>query len=171
MSGDPVTTPVPGRRRARTVFVAAAAVLAAAALIVEPLIRAVLAGGRVIDLGMLQLRLTYNTGVAFSLGNQLPTPVLVAVTVTVTAGIAVYAWRTAPTSSAAAVIGFAAIFAGAAANVIDRLVDGKVTDYLHTGWWPTFNLADTFITCGVALLLVSLFVDSRSAGTREEATS
>ena len=32
---------------------------------------------------------------------------------------------------------------------------GKVTDYFHTGWWPTFNLADTYLTCGVALLIAA----------------
>lgn len=30
-----------------------------------------------------------------------------------------------------------------------------VTDYLHTGWWPTFNLADVFIVCG-GLAMVAL---------------
>ncbi|MDI3422275.1 signal peptidase II [Streptomyces luteolus] len=41
------------------------------------------------------------------------------------------------------------------ANLIDRAADGVVTDYLHSGWWPTFNLADAFIVCG-GLLLVAL---------------
>ncbi|MEU0566043.1 signal peptidase II [Nonomuraea sp. NPDC005983] len=33
--------------------------------------------------------------------------------------------------------------------------DGIVTDYLHTGWWPTFNLADVFITAGAAALILA----------------
>ncbi len=37
---------------------------------------------------------------------------------------------------------------GAAANLVDRAADGVVTDYLHSSWWPTFNLADTFIVLG-----------------------
>ena len=41
-----------------------------------------------------------------------------------------------------------AVIGGAVANVIDRARDGVVTDYLHTGWWPTFNLADTFLVVG-----------------------
>lgn len=32
--------------------------------------------------------------------------------------------------------------------------DGVVTDYLHTGWFPTFNLADVFITVGAAALVL-----------------
>ena len=41
---------------------------------------------------------------------------------------------------------------GAFANVIDRARDGVVTDYLHTDWWPTFNLADAFISVGAGHL-------------------
>ena len=33
--------------------------------------------------------------------------------------------------------------------------DGAVTAYLYTGWWPTFNLADTFITVGAALVVIT----------------
>jgi signal peptidase II len=51
-------------------------------------------------------------------------------------------------------VGLAAILAGALANLIDRAADGVVTDYLHTGWFPTFNLADTLITLGAALLVL-----------------
>ena len=57
------------------------------------------------------------------------------------------------------IIGFAAIIGGALGNVVDRLGDGAVTDFLdfYIGQyhWPTFNLADTFIFCGVFLLLIS----------------
>ena len=34
-------------------------------------------------------------------------------------------------------------------------MDGVVTDYLHTGWWPTFNLADTAIVVGALLLVLT----------------
>ena len=47
------------------------------------------------------------------------------------------------------------VLGGAAANLTDRAGDGVVTDYLHTGWWPTFNLADVFIVCG-GLAMVAL---------------
>lgn len=64
-------------------------------------------------------------------------------------------WRTAPTASRLWGGALAAVLGGAAANLLDRAPDGQVTDYLHTGWWPTFNLADVFIVCG-GLLLVAL---------------
>ena len=33
-----------------------------------------------------------------------------------------------------------------------------VTDYLHTGWWPTFNLADTFIVLGATALIIATLI-------------
>ena len=36
--------------------------------------------------------------------------------------------------------------------MVDRARDGVVTDYLHTGWWPTFNLADTFLITGFIVI-------------------
>lgn len=107
-------------------------------------------------------RLTYNTGVAFSLGDQLPTAVVLTVTAAVTAAISVFAWRTAPDGRPIQTVGLAAIVAGATANVIDRLLDGKVTDYFYTGWFATFNLADTFITCGAVLVIGALLLESAS---------
>ena len=35
-------------------------------------------------------------------------------------------------------------------------------DYLHTGWFPTFNLADVFVTTGVVALLVGTMVPPRT---------
>jgi signal peptidase II len=122
-----------GRRRGSLVVLAGA--LAALALILDPVARDALSDGRALDLGLLQLRLTYNTGVAFSLGDQLPTAVVLTVTAAITATIGVYAWRTAPDSHPLQTLGFAAIVAGATANVIDRFLDGTVTDYFHTGWF------------------------------------
>lgn len=140
-----------------------ASLLVTAALIVDPMARSGLAGGRTIGLGVLDLRLAYNSGVAFSLGTQLPTIVIVAVTAAVTAGIGVFAWCTAPCSPRLQSVGLAAIVSGAAANVIDRILDGKVTDYFHTGWWPTFNLADAYITGGVLLVICALFLETTTS--------
>jgi len=164
----PPSAAVPRRGTGRRWLLAVASLLVTAALIVDPVARAGLAGGRTIGLGVLDLRLAYNSGVAFSLGAQLPTIVIVAVTAAVTAGIGVFAWRTAPGSPRLQSVGLAMIVAGAAANVIDRILDGKVTDYFHTGWWPTFNLADVYITGGVLLVICALFLGTT---TSKESTS
>ncbi|EGX61021.1 MULTISPECIES: signal peptidase II [Streptomyces] len=132
--------------RRRTALAAGAAALAGLDLALKTWAKDSLADAP-IGPGFAQLRLAYNPGVAFSMGDTLPSWVVIALTALITAGVGVFAWRTAPTSKATAAA-LAAILAGAAANLIDRTADGVVTDYLHTGWWPTFNLADAFIVCG-----------------------
>ena len=159
-SAEPTTSTTAGWRHSRRTLAAVTVALAAVALVVDPIARHMLSGGRTIDLGPMELRLTYNTGVAFSLGDQLPTIVVLAVTAAITATIAVFAWRTAPNNHPIQTVGLAAIVAGAAANAIDRTLDGKVTDYFHTGWFATFNLADTYITCGVALVIGALLLET-----------
>ncbi|MDN4507613.1 signal peptidase II [Dietzia maris] len=106
-------------------------------------------------LGPLELRLTYNPGVAFSLGASLPAWTIVALTGLITATVAAYAWYSAPTTPLLGRVGVAGVLGGALSNLIDRSLDGVVTDYLHTGWWPTFNLADTLIIGGAVLLVLT----------------
>ncbi len=45
---------------------------------------------------------------------------------------------------------------GSVSNLADRVRSGHVTDFIHVSHWPTFNLADSFIVTGVALLAVGL---------------
>lgn len=58
------------------------------------------------------------------------------------------------------------ILGGAWGNLIDRVLYAKVVDFLdfyYQQWhWPAFNLADSAITLGVALMLVALFREGRS---------
>ncbi len=115
-----------------------------------------------VDLGILDLRLTYNSGVAFSLGQTLPEAVVLLGTLLLTAGVGLYAYTTAHHGGTLHRIGLAAVLAGAVANVLDRARDGVVTDYLHTGWFPTFNLADTWITVGAVALLLYQFPFTRT---------
>jgi signal peptidase II len=48
------------------------------------------------------------------------------------------------------------LLGGAAGNLIDRLRQGFVTDFIDLPFWPAFNLADTCITIGVLSLLYVL---------------
>jgi len=49
--------------------------------------------------------------------------------------------------------GFGLIVGGGLANIIDRIGDGTVTDFIQVGSFPVFNVADSCITIGVAILL------------------
>ena len=54
-------------------------------------------------------------------------------------------------------VGYNMIAGGALGNVIDRLIHGKVIDFIDLHYkeyhWPTFNMADSFIFIGVLLFL------------------
>ena len=47
--------------------------------------------------------------------------------------------------------------AGAAGNLIDRLMFGKVTDFISAGTFPVFNIADSSISIGVVVLLLGVW--------------
>ena len=65
-------------------------------------------------------------------------------------------------------MGYGLILGGALGNVIDRLFRGAVVDWLDFYWrsyhWPAFNLADSAIVGGVALVLIhGLFGERRNS--------
>ncbi len=50
---------------------------------------------------------------------------------------------------------------GAFGNLLDRVALGAVTDFIDIGWWPIFNIADSSIVVGMAILVgVLLFFDN-----------
>lgn len=117
-----------------------------------------------------RLTLGYNTGVAFGLfANGGIGPLLV--TGLIIVGLAVWfahALRASEVPPVAAwPIGL--ILGGAIANFVDRLPDGRVTDFLDFGLgaarWPTFNMADSFIVVSLILLLVVARFEKHSPGS------
>jgi signal peptidase II len=53
------------------------------------------------------------------------------------------------------------LIGGSSGNLVDRLRLGHVTDFLDLRYWPAFNLADTFIVAGVAILLLAIVSTER----------
>jgi signal peptidase II len=55
-------------------------------------------------------------------------------------------------------IGLSFVLGGALGNLIDRIIHGRVTDfidwYYRSYHWPAFNIADSFISIGVVLLVI-----------------
>ncbi|MEQ8804259.1 MAG: signal peptidase II [Rhodospirillales bacterium] len=118
---------------------------------------------RVIEvLPFANLVLVWNRGVSFGLFNTASDYgpwILSALALAVSAVLAVWLFR-GPERMVGWGIGL--ILGGALGNVIDRLVHGAVVDFvdLHAGGahWPAFNVADSAITVGAALLILdSLF--------------
>ena len=69
---------------------------------------------------------------------------------------------------------FSLIIGGALGNVIDRFNHGAVVDFLsfHAGpyYWPAFNIADSAITLGVALMLIGQFRIKKTTAPPENFT-
>jgi len=102
------------------------------------------------------LQRSYNEGIAFGihLGPYQDIIILVAIGV-----IAYTAWRSAHTKLEQ--IGFGLILGGGIANVIDRAIDGLVTDMIQVGSFPIFNVADASINIGFGLLLMQLLMQMK----------
>ena len=99
------------------------------------------------DLGVITVRATGNSGVAFGIGADQPFALVAALTGLVVAGMAVGAWR----GLLGGPVGAGLIVGGGTANLADRLAGGSVVDLFDLGWWPVFNIADIALTVGVAL--------------------
>jgi signal peptidase II len=113
--------------------------------------------------GFFNLVLVFNKGAAFSFLADAPgwqTPVLVGFALIAALIVSVLLLRSPERRMFCA--GLALILGGAVGNVIDRLRFGHVVDFLdlHAGvWhWPAFNVADSAITVGAALLILDGFV-------------
>jgi signal peptidase II len=131
-------------------------------LAVKAIVSTQLASGKVIDWGLVSIQLVYNPGVAFSLGSTLPAWVVSALTGTIIAALGWYLITRSQRLSAVSSTGGSLLLGGALGNFIDRLDGRGVVDYLHTGWFATFNLADVFVTVGVAMLALGMLVDQRN---------
>lgn len=143
------------RRRRLVIALAVAAVIVATDQVTKTLAVDHLSSGPVHVIGPLSLELAFNSGVAFSLGTGDTLPIiLVAIGL-----IVVVFWflRGAPSNTIATGLGL--VLGGAVGNLADRLFRGRhgaVVDFIHLGFWPTFNVADSSIVCGCVVLVIGL---------------
>ena len=111
-----------------------------------------------------------NRGIAFSLFSDSSSewrsfvlPLFALVAAIVVAGIL---WRPERLDRLS-LAGFSLILGGAVGNLFDRIVWGRVTDFLDVYvadyHWPTFNVADSAVVIGSGLLLLELLRPKRQA--------
>ena len=123
---------------------------------------------------MLDLVRFHNTGAAFSfLANAggWQHYLFTGIALTVSAGIVWYQWVLPATGARVLATGLALILGGAIGNVIDRIVQGYVVDFIfvYYGDWsfPAFNVADSAISVGVTLVIFdSLFLERKRNAAR-----
>jgi signal peptidase II len=100
-----------------------------------------------------------NSGIAFGLFAS-ATPVVIALTGLAVAWMLAYFAR-AGTRHPVLPVALGLVIGGSVSNLLDRVRLGYVTDFLDFRWWPAFNLADSFIVIGVAILLGALLAADR----------
>lgn len=83
----------------------------------------------------------------------------------VSAAITAWLWRLPRNAAVPLAAGLALVLGGALGNLIDRVRLGHVIDFIHFHWdrayFPAFNVADSAITVGAALLLLDALLQSR----------
>ena len=117
------------------------------------------------------INITYqrNTGAAFSfLADESGWQrwFFIVVATTVSGYIVSWLWKIREEGLAVLSVGLSLVLGGAIGNVIDRIVWGSVVDFIQVliaGWpFPSFNIADSAITVGAALLIIdALFVSGK----------
>jgi signal peptidase II len=150
-----VVTQVVGSRRARAAALSRAALLGVGVVIIDQTTKQLVRSGIPVGdqrkfLPGVQLVHVRNTGVAFSLFSGGGTIVLVFTLVALAVLVGWlfrrpgHPWLWLPTGL---------LIGGALGNLIDRIANGAVTDFIKLPAWPAFNVADISITFGVLALL------------------
>lgn len=156
---------IEGNRWSRWLLVSAAVIIADAAS-KAAMVAAFRPGEARAFTNFFSLVLTYNTGAAFSFlagadGWQRWFFAAIAIVAAV-----LIVWLLRRGGSALHCLGLALILGGALGNLWDRLTLGKVVDFLlfhYESWaYPAFNIADSAITVGAALLILESFRGKRS---------
>jgi signal peptidase II len=110
--------------------------------------------------GFFNLVHIHNRGAAFGLLAHLSLDaarVFFVLTTGLVLAVVGYLWWRLPSGRGAAALGYSLIMAGALGNLIDRVRLGEVIDFLDFFWgrfhWPAFNVADSLVCVGAALLV------------------
>jgi signal peptidase II len=110
-------------------------------------------------LGPFSLHRVQNSGIAFGFFSSATAIVTVLTAAAVAWMLVFFARSGARHPVIPAALGL--LIGGSLSNLVDRIRLGHVTDFLDFGWWPAFNLADSFICIGVAILLGALIAADR----------
>lgn len=106
-----------------------------------------------------------NTGAAFGL---FPGSIVPLILVSLLASVIVVAMAQRARGQWSRLVPLGLILGGAIGNLIDRVVHGKVTDFILVGIpngsrFPVFNVADSAVTIGVAILAVGIYFHGPAA--------
>ncbi len=141
-------------------------VVTGAAVAADQLTKLVVANALTIDdgvkiIGPLSIHHVRNSGIAFGLFASRTSAVVVLTTFAVGAMVVFFARSAQRHPFLPVALGL--VLGGSLSNLVDRIRLGYVTDFIDFRWWPAFNLADSFIVVGVALLFLSFVAADRTS--------
>ncbi len=120
--------------------------------------------------GLFELARVQNTGAAFGLlpGRR---EIFIGISLLMILGVGIYYWRERPTQWPV-VTALGLVIGGAVGNLLDRALVGRVTDFLAFSFFaPVFNVADSAIVVGVAVLVVWVLFGNEGESVMPEATA
>ena len=120
--------------------------------------------------------LAYNLGSAFSIQpaklvpGLTPTVFYILITIIAAVGMVWFLLRPLPKADYWSRAGVYMILAGAVGNLTDRLIIGKVIDFIDCEFpnigpmerWPIFNLADSWVCIGIVLVMIGPWLLSKT---------
>ena len=120
-----------------------------------------------------RLTYTHNPGAAFGINIGEHSRIFFLVLALLALGVLVYLYLITPAFDRLRLWAVALVTGGAVGNIVDRIrFERGVVDFLDFGVagfrWPVFNMADTAVTVGAILLLVSFYFEERRVREREE---
>jgi signal peptidase II len=154
---------------AQPVHWAGLAAVAVAAVVADQLTKHVVASEVTLDdevrvLGPFTIHHVQNSGIAFGLFSSATAAVIVLTLIAIGWMVAYFARSGARHPLLPVAVGL--LIGGSVSNLSDRVRLGHVTDFLDFRYWPAFNLADSFIVIGVAVLLGALVAADRPSRRR-----
>ena len=142
------------------------AVVAAAAIVADQLTKHIVSSQLALDdqvklIGPLSIHHVQNSGIAFGFFSSATSAVIVLTAFAV--GWMLFFFARSGARHPVLPVALGLVIGGSISNLVDRVRLGHVTDFLDLDAWPAFNLADTFIVVGVAILFAMIAIgDARS---------
>jgi signal peptidase II len=145
------------------------AAVAVAALVADQVTKHVVTRSLRLDeavhvVGPLSIHHVQNSGIAFGFFGSATSVVTIVTAAAIVWMVVFFARSGARHPVLPAALGM--LVGGSLSNLVDRIRLGHVTDFIDFKYWPAFNLADSFIVVGVAILLVALVASDRAPEQR-----
>jgi signal peptidase II len=109
--------------------------------------------------GIFWIHHVQNSGIAFGLFSSATAAVIALTTIAV--GWMLFFFARSGARHPVLPVALGLVIGGSLSNLLDRVRLGYVTDFLDLRYWPSFNLADSFIVIGVGILLTALLSSER----------